>query len=83
MATRTVTISSILGEINNSSTDVHEAVLEVANYVVYGKMASSYPVAAESADLAILKATTLLEQLCALRSALIERKPSGLAGGGY
>jgi hypothetical protein len=47
-------------------------------YLAYSRGPTNYPIAADTADHAVLKGIELLEQLRELRSVLREVKPIGL-----
>jgi hypothetical protein len=77
LASQTARISTIFAQVEATTTEVQEKVVEAMGYLAYSKGPSNYPIAAETADQAVMKAVALLEQLRTLRSALSEVKPWG------
>ena len=70
MAAQTVRISEVFTQIQSTSEEVQEAVVETLSLVAYLRRDVGYPLAARAADRALSKAETLLQELHKLRSAL-------------
>jgi hypothetical protein len=65
-------ISTIFAQIEATASEVQETVVQSMGYLAYSRGLANYPIAADTADHAVLKGIELLEQLRDLRSALRE-----------
>ncbi len=74
MASQPTRISSIFAQIQTTSEEVQEAVVQAMGFLAYSRGQENYPIAAQTTTEALEKALDLLEQLRALRSALSNAK---------
>ena len=65
-------INTIFALIEATTREVQETVVQSMGYLAYCRGQANYPIAADTADHAVLKGIELLEQLRDLRSALRE-----------
>lgn len=70
MAHPSTRISTIFAQVQTTSQEVQEAVIQAMGSIAYNRGTAGYPVAAENTTAALAKAVKLLEQLRALHSAL-------------
>jgi hypothetical protein len=63
-------ISAIFAQVQTTSQEVQEAVIQAIGSIAYNRGTAGYPVAAENTTQALEKALKLLEQLRALHCAL-------------
>ena len=78
MAETRTPISTMFAQIEATTVEVQEKVVEAMGYVAYSRGPQNYPIAAETAYQAATKAVALVRQLRTLRAALDEGRTAGL-----